>query len=200
MGRIYVVRVEMSSPYKVEELDHPDEDTVVMKYFFNAETRRKIIGIRNRYKSKIYDNTVSFYGLQLVDDELLPKIKEIVKEADEELKKIHDGLGARMILLPISREEVEKGELYEKILYAIQYQIAKTVFERVKDLKSGLLQPKTRTSIKEMLKQMRELNILKDEKVDRMIEEIESMLYLSTNEIKSKMMEQLEYIEKLLES
>ncbi|HDM76633.1 MAG TPA: hypothetical protein ENG51_09205, partial [Deltaproteobacteria bacterium] len=65
MGRIYVVRVEMSSPYKVEELDHPDEDTVVMKYFFNAETRRKIIGIRNRYKSKIYDNTVSFYGLQL---------------------------------------------------------------------------------------------------------------------------------------
>jgi len=200
MGRIYVVRVEMSSPYKVEELDHLDEDTVVMKYFFNAETRRKIIGIRNRYKSKIYDNTVSFYGLQLINDEMLPKIKEIVKEADEELKKIHDGLGARMILLPISREEVEKGELYEKILYAIQYQIAKTVFERVKDLKSGLLQPKTRTSIKEMLKQMRELNILKDEKVDRMIEEIESMLYLSTNEIKSKMMEQLEYIEKLLES
>ena len=200
MGRIYVVRVEMSSPYKVEELDHPDEDTVVMKYFFNAETRRKIIGIRNRYKSKIYDNTVSFYGLQLINDEMLPKIKEIVKEADEELKKIHDGLGARMILLPISREEVEKGELYEKILYAIQYQIAKAVFERVKDLKSGLLQPKTRTSIKEMLKQMRELNILKDEKVDRMIEEIESMLYLSTNEIKSKMMEQLEYIEKLLES
>ena len=200
MGRIYVVRVEMSSPYKVEELDHPDEDTVVMKYFFNAETRRKIIGIRNRYKSKIYDNTVSFYGLQLINDEMLPKIKEIVKEADEELKKIHDGLGARMILLPISREEVEKGEMYEKILYAIQYQIAKAVFERVKDLKSGLLQPKTRTSIKEMLKQMRELNILKDEKVDRMIEEIESMLYLSTNEIKSKMMEQLEYIEKLLES
>jgi len=200
MGRIYVIRVEMSSPYKVEELDHPDEDTVVMKYFFNAETRRKIIGIRNRYKSKIYDNTVSFYGLQLINDEMLPKIKEIVKEADEELKKIHDGLGARMILLPISREEGEKGELYEKILYAIQYQIAKAVFERVKDLKSGLLQPKTRTSIKEMLKQMRELNILKDEKVDRMIEEIESMLYLSTNEIKSKMMEQLEYIEKLLES
>jgi len=200
MGRIYVVRVEMSSPYKVEELDHPDEDTVVMKYFFNAETRRKIIGIRNRYKSKIYDNTVSFYGLQLINDEMLPRIREIVKEADEELKKIHDGLGARMILLPISREEVEKGELYEKILYAIQYQIAKAVFERVKDLKSGLLQPKTRTSIKEMLKQMRELNILKDEKVDRMIDEIESMLYLSTSEIKSRMMEQLEYIEKLLES
>ena len=200
MGRIYVIRVEMSSPYKVEELDHPDEDTVVMKYFFKAETRKKITSIRNRYKSKIYDNTVSFYGLQLVDDELLPKIKEIVKEADEELKKIHDGLGARMILLPISREEVEKGEMYEKILYAIQYQIAKAVFERVKDLKSGLLQPKTRTSIKEMLKQMRELNILKDEKVDRMIDKIENMLYLSTNEIKSKMMEQLEYIEKLLES
>ena len=200
MGRIYVIRVEMSSPYKVEELDHPDEDTVVMKYFFNAETRRKIIGIRNRYKSRIYENTVSFYGLQLINDEMLPKIKEIVKEADEELKKIHDGLGARMILLPISREEVEKGEMYEKILYAIQYQIAKAVFERVKDLKSGLLQPKTRTSIKEMLKQMRDLNILKDEKVDRMIDKIESMLYLSTNEIKSKMMEQLEYIEKLLES
>ncbi|RLI20476.1 hypothetical protein DRO54_06220 [Candidatus Bathyarchaeota archaeon] len=200
VGQIYIVRVEMSSPYRVAETEHPDEDTVVLKYYFPAETRKKIMAVRNKYKYKIYKNTVSFYGLQLADEELVPKIREIVEEADSEMRAIHESLGVRMILIPISREAVEQGELYQKILYAIQYQIAKAVFERIKDIKSARLQPKTRMSIKEMLENMKKLNILKDEKIDRMIDDIKHMLDLTTKDLREKIFEQLDYINRLLQS
>lgn len=200
MQQLYVVVVEMSSPFRVAETEHPDEDTVILKYKFPLEVRKQIISVRNRYRRQLDANTVTFYGLRLANEELLRKVREIVREADAELKKIDPSLSARLYALPVSRRDIEKGELYQKIVYAIQYRIAKEVFDRVKDLKSGFLKPETRRSIREMLNELRKLNIVQDPDIDGLIRAIEDMLTLTTNEIREKLKEQLEYIVELLES
>lgn len=198
--QLYVVIAQMSSPYRVAETQHPDEDTVMIRYKYPAEVRKQIRNTRDLYKRRIEANTVSFYGLRIANEELLEKVREIVTEADKELKKIDPGLSARLIAIPISGEAIKRGEIYQKLIYAIQYQIIKKVHDRIKDIKSGILKPETRKSVKEMLEDLRKLNILNDPEIDRTIDSIESMLTLTTNELREKIMDQLKYIEELLKA
>jgi len=197
--RIYIVRVEMSSPERVEEARMIDDNTKEIRYAFPKSVRQKIERVRNKYKNLLYGITVNFYGLQMIDDRKVEEIRKIVSEADRELREIDASLSARYILVPVSEEAIEKGELYTKILYAIQYQICKEVFQRVKDLKSDTPRKVTKESIRDMLERMRELNILGDEKIDRLIDSISKMLDMRTEEIKRAILEELEWLERELE-
>jgi len=198
-NRVYIIQVEMSSPYRIAESEQIDDDTLKIKYFYPKDVRQKIERIRGRYKRQIYANTVHFYGLLLVNDELLDKVRKIVDQANAELKEVDGSLSARMITIPISREAMQ-GELYEKVYYAIMYQIAKSIHDRLKDIKSNVLKPESRASIKQMLKKLRELNIINDQRIDEMIASIESKLNMTVQELRNEILEQLEYIEKLLSS
>jgi len=197
--RIYIVRVVMSSPERVEEARMIDDNTKEIKYAFPKSVRQKIERVRNRYKNLLYGITVNFYGLQMIDDRKVEEIRRIVSEADRELKEIDASLSARFVLVPVSEEAIERGELYAKILYAIQYQILKEVFQRVKDLKSDTPRKVTKESIRDMLERMRELNILHDESIDRLIDNVSKMLDMKTEEIKRAILEELEWLERELE-
>ena len=198
--RIYIIRAEMSSPERGEEARMIDDNTKEIKYAFPKSVRQKIERVRNKYKNLLYEKTVNFYGLQMIDDRKVEEIRKIVSEADRELREIDPSLSARYILVPVSEEAIEKGELYTKILYAIQYQICKEVFQRVKDLKSDTPRKVTKESIRDMLERMRELNILGDERIDRLIDGISRMLDMRTEEIKKAILEELEWLERELES
>lgn len=196
--KLYVATVRMSVANRVEYERTIDDMTKEIKLAFPKYIRDKIEAVRRKYKNQLYDNTVNFYGLHLVDDEMKQRVKEIVEEADRELKEIDASLSAKVVFIPISEKEVEEAELYNKILYAIQYQILKEVHQRVKDLKSPTLRGTSRKAIKEMLEDMRKLNIINDDRIDLLIRKIEQMLTMKTEEIKKTIMEELEYIEKEL--
>ena len=198
--KIYIVGLQMSSPNVIEHSEMIDEDTKEIKYKYPKSVRTKIERVRNKYRGEFYSRTVSFYGvMQLTNEDGLKHLREIVKEADKEMKDIKPELYAKLVAIPVDERHVEEGELYNKILYAIQYQIIRTIFNRIKGLKSDEPQDRTKESIKEMLEKLRTLNIIKDDRVDHLLDSIENMLDMKTEEIKKNMLEELEYLEKELE-
>lgn len=197
---IFVVRVEMPTSERTEYTKMIDEDTKEIKYAFSKTKRLKIERIRNKYKGMLHNITLNFYGLQLINKDKIDEIKKIVEEANKEFAEIDSSLIAKFITLPVSNEAIEKGELYSKIVYAIQYQIAKEVFNRIKDLKSDTPREVTKESIREMLESMKGINIVNDRRIDQWIDQITKMLDRRTEEIRKNIMEELEYLEEMLAS
>ncbi|MHC1625208.1 MAG: hypothetical protein ACXQS2_04350 [Methermicoccaceae archaeon] len=198
--RIYIVGLQMSSPNVIESSEMIDENTKEIKYKYPKSVRTKIERVRNKYRTEFYDRTVSFYGvMQLTNEEGLEELRELVKEADKEMKEIMPELYAKLVAIPVDERYVEEGELYRKILYAIQYQIIKSIYNRIKGLKSEEPQERTKESIREMLEKLRALNIIRDDRVDQLIASIEQMLDMKTEEIKKTMLEELNFLEQELE-
>jgi len=198
--RIYVLLFRMSSSERVAETKMIDDNTKEIVYAFPRSVRMKIERVRNKYRREFEERTVNFYGLRLADEDTIPEAKEIVKNADKELKEIDPTLSATLLKVPISEQAIEEGELYSKILYAIQYQVVHAIFNRVKDLKSDELRKNSKESIREMLDKMRRLNILRDERIDTLIDRIEKMLDMKVQEMRNQILEELQYIERELEA
>lgn len=197
---IYIVGLQMSSPNVIEESEMIDENTKEIKYKYPKSVRTKIERVRNKYRSEFYSRTVSFYGvMQLTNREGLDELRELVREADKEMREIKPELYAKLVAIPVDKKHVEEGELYDKILYAIQYQIIKSIYNRIKGLKSDEPQERTKESIREMLDRLKALNITRDVRVDQLIVSIEKMLDMKTEEIKKNILEDLEYLEEELE-
>ncbi|HDN73571.1 MAG TPA: hypothetical protein ENG16_00930 [Archaeoglobus sp.] len=136
----------------------------------------------------------------LADDRLMKKVEKVVEEANEELKKVDSQLSARLIKVPVGREALQEGELYEKIRYVIMYHIVKAIHDRIKGIKSGVLKKRSKESIKQLLNRLKELNILRDKEIDVLIESIEFKLNMTVKQLREEIIEQLEYIEKILSS
>lgn len=197
--RIYVVRMEMPTPEKTEYSRMIDDNTKEIKYYYPKDTRLQIERIRNKYKEQFHRMTLNFYGLQLVKESKVDEVRKLVDEANRELAEIDASLRARFTALPIESRAIEEGEMYTKMVYAIQYQVAREVFNRIKDIKSETPRRRTVRSVREMLEKLREINVVNDPDIDRWIDRITSMLNMKTEEIRKALLEELEYLEKELE-
>jgi len=196
--RIYVVRVEMPTPERTEYSRMIDDYTKEIRYYYPKHVRLQIERIRNKYKNNLHEITLNFYGIQLIKESRIQDVQEIVDSANNELEEVDSALRARFITLPIESEAIEKGEMYTKIVYAIQYQIVKEVFNRIKDLKSETPRKATVKSIREMLENLRKINIVSDPDIDRWIDRIMKMLNMKTENIKKTLLEDLGYLEEAL--
>lgn len=193
-----LVKTFMSFDEQVEERKDIDEYRRELKFRFDKETRKKISYIRDKYKRLIYNLCVEFYGLHFTTPTNLKKINELIKEADKEMKKINPELYAHLIVIPLSIDEIKKGKLYEQIYYTILYHCAKAILDHILKIKSEIPTKRTVKNLEKLLEHFKNLNVLNDSKINDKIEEFRTLIHLTRDEIKSRIMEELNYIEEEL--
>ena len=200
MSMIYLVRMYMSYDEVVESTHDIDERKreIVLKY--DKETRKKINYVREKYRREAYKHTAKFFDLHFATGDALNKIKKAVKLADKEMKKISPELYASLIALPLPVSELKKrGELYEKIYYAICLQMAEAVFNHVKKLKSDVPSKRSRRKLEELLEKFEDLNVIGDERINEKIVELKVLINSTTDEIKEQILEDIENLRQELQ-
>jgi len=183
-----------SNDMVVEDTKVIDERTREIRLRYDKETREKIATVRNRYKRLAYSDVVHFHGLNLVAEERVPEIREVVKEADREMKNISPELYAKLIEIPLGEEVIKQGKLYEQIYYAILAQMSKEILRHVERLKSEVPTARTKKNLIKLIDSFERLNVIGDERINRQIEELKRITNMRVAEIKETIMKDLDYV------
>jgi len=191
---VYLVKMVCSSDLVVEDTKVLDDRTREITLKYDKETREKIASVRSKYKRLAYRDVVHFHGLNLVADERVSEIREIVNEADKEMKAISPELYAKLIEIPIGEEVIQEGKLYEQIYYAILAQMSKEILNHVKNLKSDTPTARTRKNLLKLIDSFERLNIIGDERIKQQINNLRQIVDMRVDEIKKTIMNDLDYV------
>ena len=191
---LYIVKMVCSNDMVVEDTKIIDERTREIRLRYDKETREKIAAVRNRYKRLAYTDVVHFHGLNLVAEERVPEIREVVKEADREMKTISPELYAKLIEIPLGEEVIKQGKLYEQIYYAILAQMSKEILRHVERLKSDVPTARTKKNLIKLIDSFERLNVIGDKRINRQIEELKRITNMRVSEIKETIMKDLDYV------
>lgn len=191
---VYLVKMVCSSDLVVEDTKVLDDRTREITLKYDKETREKIASVRSKYKRLAYRDVVHFHGLNLVADERVSEIREIVNEADKEMKAISPELYAKLIEIPIGEEVIQEGKLYEQIYYAILAQMSKEILNHVKNLKSDTPTARTRKNLLKLIDSFERLNIIGDERIKQQINDLRQIVDMRVDEIKKTIMNDLDYV------
>ena len=198
--RMYLVEVQMSYDDVVEKSKDIDEKHRELTLRYAKKVRKRISYIREKYRREAYSHTVRFYSLHFATEEGVKKITGVIREADRQMKSINQNLYASVLVIPLSLNEIQKrGELYEKIYYAICLQMAEAVFKQVDKLKSDVPTQRTRNNIDKLLRKFKELNVIGDSRINEKIEELEKIVNQSTDKIKEQILSDIEKLREELQ-
>jgi len=143
---------------------------------------------------------VRFYSLHFATEDGVKKIQKIITEADQKMKEINPSLYADVLVIPLSLDEIKKkGELYEKIYYAICLQMAEAIFKHVQKLKSNVPSKRSQRKLMELLEKFSELNVIGDKRIDEKINELNKIITESTDKIKEQILNDIEYLRQELQ-
>ena len=197
---MYLVEVYMSYDEAVEKTKEIDEKRRELTLRYSKETRRRIAYIREKYRNEAYSHTVRFYSLHFATEDAVKEIQNIIAEADRKMKAIKPHLYASAVVIPLPLDKIKaKGELYEKIYYAICLQMAEAVFRHVNKLKSDMPTKRSRKNLEKLLRKFKELNVIRDERIDKKIDELSKLVTESTHKIKEQILDDIENLRKELQ-
>lgn len=195
---MYIVKLLLSSHNIIDRSRMIDDNTVENHYKYDKETRLKIRYTRDHHRYGFYHETIRFFDLHLVPDSHIAALKATTVLADADMKAIDLALHAEMVAFPLNEEEIRKGELYQKIYYAILFQMRQEVLDRVEKMTSEELPDRSIESIRNMLNKYRDLNLFKDEQIEKELQEIEGSLNEKTVILKKKIQEGLDRLKELM--
>lgn len=202
---VYIIKLKISSEHRQENTEEKDDKTVQITYKFPKKVRDKIRNIRVNTHQRVYSYLIRFEeGIYIGTEEHIKAVKPIVEEADQQLKEIHEELGAKLKLLPLDQNEIMKGEYYAEVVYAIYTKVIEDFLKRISKLKvdnKGNLSEKAIEGINRLLDSLHEINFLNDSMVAQRIEELrENVLKHDINTLKEELSRELKEIEKKRES
>lgn len=178
--KLYIVKMTMASPNYIAGSRFLDEEKMKkeLTFKFTLEIRHSIQSTRMKYKGPIYSGCLDFYGLRICNEEQMEQIKEHIKSADADFKKINPALGAEVMFIPLDMGEIAKGGLYSNLLGAINTQLNTRVVKRLEDVlkRKKDLTPRTKKSLLKMIEEIREINVLGDESVDARLDEMKAKI------------------------
>jgi hypothetical protein len=178
MKQLYVVQLVMSSQNKINHTERIDEYTIETEFKFDEETRQKISAARMATRTQVYAGSVDFCGLQIVNEEAIPRIEKAVKEGRDRLTAIVPGLRCDMVLIGLDAEAMRKGEMARRIVDSILYQVYREIADRLTAVlqKRDVLPEVSKKAILTALDRMKALNVIEDPDVDAKIEAIIKMV------------------------
>jgi len=180
MKALYIVTTAVSSPNQVLNSENiREKNQKLLTYKFDEETRQAISRVRMRTMSPIYQNTLEFHSLHICNEEQGKFIARKFVEADEEMKKIHPSLKAEVEFFPLNMDEMRRAGLYMGIVNAIKYRVYKDTFDRMEDFLSNRkdkLPERSKQAMMRMVDNLRAVNIVDDEEIDKHLNEIEQQI------------------------
>jgi len=172
--KVYVVNIKTSSPNYQNQTEELSDFQTKTTFKYDKKTRQKIASVRARAKKPLYDMTLDFHGIRIAREDVIWGLEKVAAKADAEMREIDEPLYARFAMAPLNMDEVKAGDLYATVLSAIRYNIFKKVFDRVTEIiqKNKSVTDATRGSLFRLFDQLRNLNVLDDEEINKQIESI----------------------------
>ena len=181
MEPIHIVALTMSSPNRVLDSKETNEGmTLEVNYLFKKQTRKDIAAIRTLYKKPIYKECLDFYGLfYMCKESQKPAIIEANETADKKLKEIDGTLGSSLMFIALDMTEATKGEMYQKILNAIEFQILSDLaekLEKVAKTKTGQLPERSQKAMLSMIDKLKAINVMNDANIEKKLQDIKEKI------------------------
>lgn len=177
MEQIYIVALTMSSPNRVLNSQEINEGmTLEVNYLFKKETRQKIAAVRTLHKKPTYKDCLDFYGLfYMCKDSQRKEIQKANDEADIKLKAIDGTLKSEVMFIALDMNEVTKGEMYKRVLDAIEYRILSDLAERLEKIaktKTGQLPDRSKEAMIKMIDRLKSVNVMNDSNIENKLSKI----------------------------
>lgn len=179
MKSLYVVTKFVSSPNQLANSIEIDEYNKNLTFRFDKKTRQAISRIRMRFMSPIYQNTLEFHKLHICNEEQAKFIESKFREADAEMKKIHESLVAQVQFFPLDMDEMRRGGLYRGVVNAVKCRVYKDTFDKMENFLSNRkdkLPKKSKVAMMRMVDNLRAINIIDDEEIDKQLDDIERQI------------------------
>jgi hypothetical protein len=193
---VYIVRPEMSSPFKIEDRAEIDDMTVETKWHWTKDQRQAISKVRGRFRARVAKLTLPFHGLQIARKDDIDAIEKLIGEARGELQVIDPSLDANVAFIALAADQQAQGEVYQAMLNAIRGHVFKVLNERLVELaKLDNVPEQSRLALIRLCEAMKKWNVLDDPSVNETIENFR--LQFENNVIKPVAVDMIERIKSL---
>jgi len=192
MEQLYIIRLKMSSEFKVDERKELDTEgkKVELTYHWEKAIRNSIQSCRMKYRGPILGNCLIFYNIRICTASQKKDIEDLIKEAKEKLKEIDTDLTASAVFLPLKMEEMKEGAMYQALIGSIKSQVYGNLFKKLQVYldENKQIHPNAKKSMKRLLEQMHHVNVTGDESIEAMIHRLETLVENSSlNELRKEM-------------
>jgi len=171
--KLEIVKTDFSSGGARSATKRIDGNNEQITFKWGETMRKSISQVRGRHQSKIRDMCLSFYGIMVCRESAKEDIMKIVKEANADMKKLDLSLGAGIKFIPLLLDDSEKGEVYNKVLGAIQARIYTDLLDRLIDVaRDGKVPKRSRTALVKLCERLKTWNIVNDPNVAKSLDEM----------------------------
>lgn len=196
MSEIYIVRTHMSSP-NAGEIVWTTPNQYIKNLYHKPPIRQKITSIRGEAQRPINRNSFLFYGLRVTDKKQI--IEDAIKKADKDLKGVNPSLSAKVVMIRLEEEQLEKGELVQKLCWALIYKAVYEMAVKIVDLKSEFFQERSLKSLNDILDDCHNLNFLGSSEVEKELNNLRELLNKPVKVVKDAMLVQMKQLAKDLD-
>lgn len=182
---IYMVKISMGSPFRVDESREIDSYTRETKYKDSKEVRKDIGAIRQRVNERRAFSCAPFFGAYFTNQIGKDQLIEICQTEDRAMKAIDPALHVTAQFIKQNFADNENISAFDQLLGAIRSNIHETVLSRI-EIEIGRekdhLTPKAKKALIAMCERTKGLNITKDPAINAEIESMKNRI--NANEIR----------------
>lgn len=180
MEQLYIIRLKMSSEFKVDSRKELDKlgKKVELTYHFEKVIRNAIQSTRMKYRGPILSNCLIFYNIRICTESQKKDIEGLIKEAKEKMKEIDQDLSASAAFLPLKMEDMAQGAMYQALIGSIKEQVYGNLFKKLRDYldENKQIHPNAKKSMTKLLDQMRQINVTGDQSIDTLITNLKTLV------------------------
>ncbi|DAC71797.1 MAG TPA: hypothetical protein DSN98_08510 [Thermoplasmata archaeon] len=180
--KLFVMQLNMSSPYFLERSEVIDDKTKKLFYKFPSDKRKQIQAIRQSVNVQRDAGSARFYGLYIVNELGKKQLESALTKADHEMKQVDITLKAEGMFMELSSTALSEGNMFDAMVGQIKNQILEVALKRIEDTikrNEGSAQGlplKTKNALIRMLEKTKMINVIRDESIDGRIEEMKAKI------------------------
>jgi len=180
MEQLYIIRLKMSSEFKVDERKELDNagKKVELTYHWEKTVRNAIQKTRMKYRGPILGDCLIFYNIRICTESQKKDIEDLIKEAKEKLKEIDSDLTASAVFLPLKMDDMQQGAMYQALIGSIKQQVYGNLFKKLQVYldENKQIHPNAKKAMTNLLNQMRHVNVAGDESIEATITRLQTLV------------------------
>jgi len=197
--RVFVAQTQYASANRIDKSQEVSDMRREIDYTYPKKVRNDISRVREFYMRQIRDKCVDFppgwdNPLHLCNESQKQEIIDLTACAEKEFQAIASELHANLEFSELNiYGDVERGELYGKVISAIRYKIIFEIIEKI-GKKSGQLPGKSQKAMLNLIERLKYVNVLNDPEVEFQLKAIkEKILTEDIEAVKADLIQDLSF-------